>query len=226
MMQVRKALLVAVAMCGLVTLGACSSSSSSSSSDDGTPSTTDPNSLVPTTGTAPSVTIDTSKKYNATLDTSAGKIVIALDAKSYPKSVNQFVTLANERFYDGLTFHRVARDFVIQGGDPNGNGTGGPGYGSVVETPANGYQVGSVAWAKTGSDPNGAAGSQFFIVTSDGINLQQALNTPPYKYGIIGTVTEGLDVAKRIEGFAPSTGDGAPTSKVTIKKVIITETPA
>jgi cyclophilin family peptidyl-prolyl cis-trans isomerase len=177
----------------------------------------------------PALTIDPAKTYSSTIDTSEGKMVVALDAANAPKSVNNFVFLARKHFYDGLTFHRVAKDFVIQGGDPKGDGSGGPGYqlkgADAAETPANGYQVGSVAWAKGESDPPGTAGSQFFIITSQAQGLD-ALNQPPYQYGIIGQVLEGLDVAQKIGALAPPSGDGKPTKKVTIKKVTITEAPA
>jgi cyclophilin family peptidyl-prolyl cis-trans isomerase len=177
----------------------------------------------------PAQTIDASKVYAATLDTSEGKITIALDAAAAPKSVNNFVFLARKKFYDGLTFHRIARDFVIQGGDPKGDGSGGPGYQTQVETPANGYQVGSVAWAKGGQAPAGTAGSQFFIFTTAGPGLD-SLNQPPYQYGIIGQVVEGLDTTvQKIAALAnPSQTDDPttqrPSKKVTINKVTIVET--
>jgi cyclophilin family peptidyl-prolyl cis-trans isomerase len=167
--------------------------------------------------------------YAATIDTSEGKMVVNLDTSTAPKSANNFVYLARKNFYDGLNFHRVARDFVIQGGDPKGTGSGGPGYQIQVETPANGYQVGSVAWAKGEQDPAGSAGSQFFVLTGQGVD---ALNQPPYQYGIIGQVTpETLPVAQQIGALANpnATDDPAtqkPTKKVTIKKVTIAEAPA
>ena len=176
------------------------------------------------------VTLKPDTLYSATMDTSEGEITIALDADSAPKSVQNFVFLARKHFYDGLPFHRVAKDFVIQGGDPQGNGRGGPGYqltgADAVETPPNGYRPGSVAWAKGEQDPPGTAGSQFFIVTSTGQGLD-TINTPPYQYGIIGNVADpgSLDVAKKIGALAPANGDGKPTKKVTINKVRILETP-
>jgi cyclophilin family peptidyl-prolyl cis-trans isomerase len=167
--------------------------------------------------------------YTATIDTSEGTMVVALDAAAAPTSVNNFVFLAKHKFYDGLTFHRVAKDFVIQGGDPEGTGKGGPGYSIHGETPANGYQVGSVAWAKGGQEPAGTAGSQFFVVTSPAPTPGQgldALNQQPYQYGIIGTVTpDTLLVAQKIGALAPASADGKPTKKVTIKKVTIAEAP-
>jgi cyclophilin family peptidyl-prolyl cis-trans isomerase len=171
--------------------------------------------------------------YTATIDTSQGKMALALDASAAPKSVDNFVFLARKHFYDGLTFHRVAKDFVIQGGDPKGDGSGGPGYKIQAETPANGYQVGSVAWAKSQQEQPGTAGSQFFIVTSPAPTPGQgldALNQQPYQYGILGTVADqpSLAVAQKIGALAPNTqsGDGKPTKKVTIKKVTIAESPS
>ena len=163
--------------------------------------------------------------YGAALDTSEGKMTLALDS-SAPNSVNNFVFLARKHFYDGLTFHRVAKEFVIQGGDPKGDGSGGPGYQTQVETPANGYQVGSVAWAKGEADPPGTAGSQFFVITTQAQGLD-ALNQQPYQYGIIGALADeqSLVVAQKIGALAPPSGDGKPTKKVTINKVTVTETP-
>lgn len=172
--------------------------------------------------------------YIAIVDTSEGKMVVNLDTSSAPKSANNFVYLARKNFYDGLTFHRVAKDFVIQGGDPQGNGKGGPGYTltgkDAVETPQNGYQVGSVAWAKGEQQPPGTAGSQFFILIGQG--GVDTLNQPLYQYGNIGQVTpETLPVAKKIGALANpnATDDPAtqkPTKKITIKKVTIDEKPA
>jgi cyclophilin family peptidyl-prolyl cis-trans isomerase len=173
----------------------------------------------------PAQTLKPDTTYTATLDTSEGTILLALDAANAPTSVNNFVFLARHKFYDGLTFHRIAKDFVIQGGDPQGNGKGGPGYTVQAETPGNAYQAGSVAWAKTGSQPAGTAGSQFFIVSSAGQGLD-ALNQQPYQYGTIGSVSEGMDVVQKINALAPASTDGKPTKKVTIKKVSITEAPS
>jgi cyclophilin family peptidyl-prolyl cis-trans isomerase len=177
------------------------------------------------------VTLKPDTLYRATIDTSEGKMVVDLDATAAPESVKNFVFLARKNFYDGLTFHRVARDFVIQGGDPKGDGSGDPGYQMPVETPPNGYQVGSVAWAKGEQDPPGTAGSQFFVVTAPGQGLdtinQRATPDTPLPYGIIGSVTpDTLPVAQKIGALAPANGDGKPTKKVTIKKVTIAEAPA
>ena len=116
----------------------------------------------------PPQTIDTSRSYTATLTTSCGDIVIALDAAAAPVTVNNFVFLARQGFYDGLTFHRVVAGFVIQGGDPTGTGSGDAGYAFDDELPDDGYPTGSVAMANSGPNTNG---SQFFIVTGDGSQL-------------------------------------------------------
>lgn len=165
----------------------------------------------------PPMSIDPANVYIATLDTSEGRIVIRLHATQAPLAVNNFVFLARGRFYDGLTFHRVARDFVIQGGDPSGDGSGGPGYTVEGEVPADHYPAGSIAAAKAGAEPAGTFGSQFFVVTG------ASGTTLPNEYARFGTVTEGLDVARRIESYAPGSGDGAPTKRIIIRTVTIDE---
>jgi cyclophilin family peptidyl-prolyl cis-trans isomerase len=162
----------------------------------------------------PPMTIDRSKTYTATIATSCGDIVIRLDPTAAPRTVNNFVFLAREGFYDGLTFHRVVPGFVIQGGDPAGDGTGGPGYTFADELPDDGYPEGSVAMANSGPGTNG---SQFFIVTGDASFL-------PNSYSRFGTVTKGLGVAKTIERFADPTADpGDPASQVPTATIWIDE---
>jgi cyclophilin family peptidyl-prolyl cis-trans isomerase len=168
----------------------------------------------------PPMTISQTAVYTAVLDTSCGKITIRLDQKAAPKTVNNFVFLARERFYDGLTFHRTSPGFVIQGGDPSGDGSGGPGYEFEDELPDDGYPAGAVAMANAGPDTNG---SQFFIVTGDASFL-------PNAYSKFGTVTKGLDAARRIESLAPpdaQPGDPmaeTPRQPAFIHSVTITET--
>jgi len=163
----------------------------------------------------PGMTIDTTKTYTTKIVTSEGTIEAALDAKNNPQGTNNFVFLARDHFYDGLTFHRAAKDFVIQGGDPKGDGSGGPGYTIQVEKPTGPYKIGDLAYAKTGADPPGSAGSQFFVITgARGVAL-------PQDYAYFGHVTKGLDVAKKIESYAPPSGDGKPTKQVKIEKVTI-----
>jgi cyclophilin family peptidyl-prolyl cis-trans isomerase len=170
------------------------------------------------------MTIDPAKTYTAVISTSCGDITVALDAKNAPKGVNNFVFLAKQGFYDGLTWHRVVPNFVIQGGDPLGNGTGSPGYEDVVtELPANGYPLGTLAYAKAPSAAAGSAGSQFFVVTSDRPSSLEQKSNGSYQYGVFGHVTSGIAVAKKMEGFAPASGDGAPTRPLYIFKVTISE---
>jgi cyclophilin family peptidyl-prolyl cis-trans isomerase len=165
------------------------------------------------------MTIDTAKTYTAVMNTSCGTIRITLDAAKFPTSVNNFVFLARQKFYDGLLFSRISKNFVIQGGSPNNTGAGGPGYTVVGEVPSTSpaYPVGSLAMAKTGAEAAGTAGSQYFIVTGDG-----SLNLPA-DYAFVGSVTQGLDVAQKIATFVPASGDGVPTKQVYVNSVKIEE---
>ena len=162
---------------------------------------------------APEMQIDPEKKYTATIATNRGDIVIALDAKHAPKTVNNFVFLAGEGFYDGVTFHRVIRDFMIQGGDPTGTGSGGPGYRFEDELPKpREYQIGSVAMANAGPNTNG---SQFFIVSGpSGVGL-------PPAYSLFGQVVKGLDIVDQMQKV-PTGGGDKPKTDVVINSVEIT----
>jgi peptidyl-prolyl cis-trans isomerase B (cyclophilin B) len=135
--------------------------------------------------------IDTNKKYTATLETTRGQIVCELFAKEAPKTVNNFVFLANEKFYDGTVFHRVINDFMIQGGDPKGTGTGGPGYKFEDETKGSPHRhkVGTLSMANAGPNTNG---SQFFIthVATDWLDG---------KHTVFGQVTKGQDVVNAVK---------------------------
>jgi cyclophilin family peptidyl-prolyl cis-trans isomerase len=164
----------------------------------------------------PTLELQPSKTYLATVETNCGTFVIKLDPKQAPKTGGSFVTLARDGFYDGLGFHRIAPGFVIQGGDPAGNGSGGPGY-KVRERPPGDvvYSEGTVAMAKGGNEPAGTSGSQFFVVTGNNANL-------PPDYALLGQVTKGLEVVHRIEDLA-STSDGPPSRPVVIKKITIAE---
>jgi len=173
----------------------------------------------PTYKAAPPMTIDTSKTYVAHVDTTCGTFDITLDAAVAPKTVNSFVFLTRNHFYDGLSFHRLVKDFVIQGGDPKGDGTGGPGYELPTEPPKNGYKAGSVAMANAG--PN-TTGSQFFVAVS--ANGAKTLGGPPYLYSDLGTVTKGMDVVQKLMTFAQNTAEGgAPTHPLYMNQVTITE---
>jgi peptidyl-prolyl cis-trans isomerase B (cyclophilin B) len=135
----------------------------------------------------PPMSIDTDTLYRVTITTDRGPIVMDLDPQLAPTTVNNFVHQARAGFYDGLTFHRVVPGFVIQGGDPEGTGRGGPGYKFEDEPVKGEYTDGAVAMANAGPDTNG---SQFFICIDD----CRTKLTP--NYNLFGYVTEGLDVAK------------------------------
>ena len=137
----------------------------------------------------PSMQIDASKLYLATISTARGDIVICLQPSIAPNSVNNFVVLARNHFFDGLTFHRVVPQFVIQGGDPTGSGGGGPGYQFADEPVQGDYNPGCVAMANAGPNTNG---SQFFICIADDSKL-------PKQYNLFGSVASGLDVAEKIQ---------------------------
>ncbi|HET8930465.1 MAG TPA: peptidylprolyl isomerase [Acidimicrobiales bacterium] len=138
----------------------------------------------------PAFQIDTDTVYRATITTDRGTIVADLDPQLAPNTVNHFVAQARDGFYDGLTFHRVVPEFVIQGGDPEGTGRGGPGYQFADEPVKGEYTDGALAMANAGPDTNG---SQFFICIDD----CRAKLAP--SYNLFGHVVEGLDVAKSVE---------------------------
>jgi cyclophilin family peptidyl-prolyl cis-trans isomerase len=179
-----------------------------------------PTKSAKTTLPKPGMGIDPAKQYTAVLHTTEGDVTIALDAKSAPKTVNSFVYLACKGFYNGTTFHRIVTDFVDQGGDPKGDGTGGPGYTLPDEPPADGYQAGSVAMANAGS---GTTGSQFFLVVSDA-GAQQLGTSPPYKYSALGTMdASGLAVAQTINTFGSADSQGTPTKSIAVNGVTVTD---
>jgi peptidylprolyl isomerase len=162
----------------------------------------------------PAMDIDPSKSYAATLETSFGTMVADLFAAQAPKTVNNFVFLARQGFYDGTTFHRIIKGFVIQGGDPLGTGTGGPGYRFEDELDNDlGYEVGSLAMANAGPNTNGC---QFFIVEGpQGARLPKA-------YTIFGKVREGIEAVHAIADV-PTGASDRPRTPVTIERVRISE---
>lgn len=167
---------------------------------------------------APDEKLDAKKTYVATVSTSCGDFKITLDAKRAPITGGSFKYMADEKVFDNTTFHRIVSDFVIQGGDPAGNGTGGPGY-TVEEAPPSdlAYEEGIVAMAKTGAEPAGTSGSQFFVVTGAG-----AASLPP-DYALLGEVSEGMDVVKTIGSIQADPNTGQPATPVVIKSVSVTE---
>ncbi len=160
---------------------------------------------------APEMGIDPSKRYTATMETSLGTIVIALDALNAPKTVNNFVFLALNHYYEGVIFHRIIKGFMCQGGDPTGTGTGGPGYKFADEPVKQRYQIGSVAMANAGPNTNG---SQFFLISgASGVGL-------PPQYNHFGQIVKGLDVLETMQSVPTARGD-RPHDDVVINSVTI-----
>jgi cyclophilin family peptidyl-prolyl cis-trans isomerase len=166
----------------------------------------------------PSMRIDATKSYTGTLETNKGAIEVEFFPEDAPQTVNNFVCLAEDGYFDNTPFHRIVKGFVIQGGDPTGTGSGGPGYKFADEPIARDYERGTLAMANAGPDTNG---SQFFIVLED---LRGKL---PKNYTIFGRVTEGMDVVDAIASTPTRAGrsgeNSTPTEVITLEKVTISE---
>jgi len=162
---------------------------------------------------APKQVLKAGEPATAVVKTSCGTFEIALDTERAPKTANSFAFLAEEGFYDDLTFHRVAPGFVIQGGDPLGTGIGGPGYSVDEKPPANlSYTKGTVAMAKSSADPPGRSGSQFYVVTAADAGL-------PPEYALVGKVDKGYDIVERIDKLG--TPAEKPKQTVLIESIAI-----
>ena len=161
----------------------------------------------------PAMTIDPNKTYTATIDTTAGEIKLELYPKDAPHHVNSWVFLARDGFYNDVIFHRVIPGFMIQGGDPTGTGTGGPGYKLKAEFNDIKHEKGVLSMART-NDPN-SAGSQFFIMHDRAPHLDR-------QYTAFGKATSGLDVIDKIAN-APKNAQDRPNKPASIKKITITE---
>ena len=162
---------------------------------------------------APDMIIDPARSYRATMVTTKGTLEITLDPIGAPLTVNSFVFLARWHYFDGIVFHRIIPGFVLQGGDPTGSGSGGPGYRFEDELPKPGrYELGSLAMANAGPNTNG---SQFFVISGpDGVRL------PPL-YALFGKVVKGLEVVAAINDVG--TPSGKPRERVVIESVTISE---
>ena len=185
-----------------------SSTSGTSTSDTAT---------TPAVTPAPTDTTAVSDHPVATILTSMGTFVVTLDHTAAPKTVENFVKLANQGFYNGLKFHRVIKDFVIQGGDPKGDGTGGPGYTIPAEIKLT-HKKGAIAMARTGDDVNptrASSGSQFYVALQDLPQLDG-------QYTVFGYVTSGMDVVTKIGAVQTGPGD-FPVNDVLINKITIKE---
>ncbi len=161
----------------------------------------------------PEMGIDPDQRYTATMSTTLGELVIALDAVRAPKTVNNFIFLALNHYYDGVIFHRIINGFMCQGGDPTGTGRGGPGYRFEDELPKPGqYQIGSVAMANAGPNTNG---SQFFVISGpSGVGL-------PPAYSLFGQVVKGLEIVDEMQRVDTDRND-RPSTDVVINSVTIT----
>jgi len=163
---------------------------------------------------APEQPLDASKTHTVTLRTNKGAFTIELDVETSPNTTASFYELARTGFFDGTIIHRIVPGFVIQGGDPTGRGTGGPGYQTVDVPPSDAaYTKGVVAMAKTAAEPPGTSGSQFFVVTGADIGL-------PAEYAILGRVTDGLDVVEAIGQLGDPTTE-QPTERIVIEKATV-----
>jgi cyclophilin family peptidyl-prolyl cis-trans isomerase len=162
----------------------------------------------------PKQTVKKGEKVTVVVETNCGTFDIALATTEAPITSNSFAYLAEEGFYDELTFHRIVPEFVIQGGDPTGTGTGGAGYSVTEKPPASlKYTVGTVAMAKSSTDPPGRSSSQFYVVSGP-----QGESLPP-EYALAGEVSKGLDVVERIGELGDA--EEKPTQVVEIEKMSV-----
>jgi peptidyl-prolyl cis-trans isomerase B (cyclophilin B) len=157
--------------------------------------------------------LDSARPYTVTVRTNLGTFAIALNVKDSPCTTSSFASLVRRKFFDGTRFHRIVPGFVIQGGDPTGTGTGGPGY-TVRDIPKlnTTYSKGVVAMAKSLNAPRGTAGSQFFVMTAN--------STLPPDYAVLGKVTSGLDVVERIGRLGDATNE-KPRRKIVVLRMTI-----
>jgi cyclophilin family peptidyl-prolyl cis-trans isomerase len=161
----------------------------------------------------PKDALDPAKTYRLVFQTSCGSFTVELDQEQAPKTAASLVALAESGFFDGTSFHRVVPGFVIQGGDPTGSGTGGPGYSTVDVPPQDAaYTEGVVAMAKAANEAPGTSGSQFFVVTGADAGL-------PPEYAVAGKVTDGMVTVLAIDALGA--GDGPPSMPVAIEHVTV-----
>jgi peptidyl-prolyl cis-trans isomerase B (cyclophilin B) len=221
---------LALLLACLLALSACGGSSSDAGSNSDSAATPKPADTATDTGCEkvdkpasksvklpkPKTELDPAKTYVATVSTSCGDFQIRLDAKRAPKTGGSFEYLADKGFFDDTTFHRIVAGFVIQGGDPKGDGTGGPGY-KVVEAPPKDLQYGKgvVAMAKTQLEAAGTSGSQFFVVTGESTPL-------PPEYALLGKVTGGQQVVDKIAATDTDPSTEQPVEPIVIRSIKVT----
>ena len=188
---------------------------SESRSPGGCQPTTVPPQRDPGKHEKPTEPLDPKRKWTLEVQTNCGDFRIALDLDTGPKAAASLVALARDGYFRDTLFHRIAPGFVIQGGDPTGTGSGGPGYSTVDRPPRNAkYTRGVVAMAKAGPEPSGAGGSQFFVVTGPDAGL-------PPDYAVVGKVSGGMDVVQRIGRLGDP--NEQPTEPVVISNIRVIE---
>jgi peptidyl-prolyl cis-trans isomerase B (cyclophilin B) len=208
---VRRLILLTAAALALVVAGCGSEKKATASAKGGCTAAQDPAPKPDGGQEKPKDKLDPKAPYKLQVDTNCGSFTIELYQKQSPNATASLVALAKAKFFDGTKFHRIVPGFVIQGGDPTGTGTGGPGYTTVDKPPSDArYTEGVVAMAKAANEPPGAAGSQFYVVTGQDAQL-------PPDYAIVGKVVKGDDVVQRIGklGFQ----NEQPTQPVVVKSV-------
>lgn len=210
-------IIIALAACNVATAKKESAGQSgSASSQPQSTTTTEGGRVIKQYNAPPSISIDTNAKYTAKMKTNKGTITIELFAKDAPKTVNNFVFLAKDGYYENVKFHRIIKGFMIQGGDPTGTGAGGPGYKFEDEPVTKDYSPGTIAMANAGPNTNG---SQFFIM--------DAKTDLPKNYTIFGQVTEGIDVVHTIANTPVTAGRSGerstPSENIVIESIEITE---
>jgi peptidyl-prolyl cis-trans isomerase B (cyclophilin B) len=208
----RRAIWIAWLFLAAFAIGGCGGGDDSAKSDSGCREASAPSPSNRKLA-APPQKVTPGEKLTAVVKTSCGTFDIVLDTSRAPKTTNSFAYLARKGFYDGLSFHRIVPGFVIQGGDPLGNGMGGPGY-EVTERPPRSLQYtrGVVAMAKSGTEAPGTSGSQFFVVTGANVGL-----TPDY--ALVGKVSRGMNVVDRVGDLGSATGQ--PTQMVLIDRMTV-----
>jgi cyclophilin family peptidyl-prolyl cis-trans isomerase len=168
--------------------------------------------------TKPTKALNAAKIYDVAIHTNCGDFTIRLAVKTSPATTASFASLVQKKFFDGTVFHRIVPGFVVQGGDPTGTGTSGPGYTTLdVPPPTTRYTLGVVAMAKSGAEPAGTAGSQFFVVTTQDAQL-------PPDYAVLGKIVAGQAAVSKIGqlGDPTSGGEGIPTETVEIERATLT----
>jgi peptidyl-prolyl cis-trans isomerase B (cyclophilin B) len=218
---VRRLLVIAALTAGVLALAACGGgedgdTTTSASGTTGCADVEAPESKPDGGQTKPTEKLDPAKTYVLVLETSCGDFEVTLDQQTAPETSASLVSLANAGFYDGTIVHRVVPGFVVQGGDPTGTGSGGPGYSTTDAPPDDAtYTKGVFAMAKTELEPPGTAGSQWFVVTGEDAGLQP-------DYAIVGEVTSGFETVQAIEALGDVTTQ-LPSQPVVVERVSVRE---